>query len=333
MAQTRTHPSFHPSKYLPIEDYALIGDLHTVALVGKNGSIDWCCAPRFDSPSVFGALLDDEKGGRCRVAPVGKCTSEQRYLPATNVLETAFQAEGGGLLQVPDFMPVGPARGAYVEIHRMLHCVRGEVDVEVLFQPQFDYAQRTPFFSRRLHGMLAADLDDDVVTIATRPGIDWESAGARATARFRLSAGERLPLVIRFDDDEVHAIDQYRSNDKLETTAQWWDQWSAQLQYQGPYRLEVLRSALALKLCCYEPTGAIVAAVTTSLPEAHAGSRNWDYRYTWLRDSAFVLYSLDHCGYVAETDAFFAFLKRVTRRVEAKHLQIMFAVDGRRELP
>src|SRR5882672_8372864 len=131
--------------YLPIADYGLIGDLHTSALVGKNGSIDWCCAPRFDSPSIFGALLDEAKGGRCRVTPASSWTSEQRYLPATNVLETAFHAEGGGLLQVTDFMPVGPARGRYVEIHRMVHCLRGDLEVEVVFEPRFDYALRLPF--------------------------------------------------------------------------------------------------------------------------------------------------------------------------------------------
>src|SRR5262245_31968203 len=128
--------------YLPIADYGLIGDLSTAALVGRNGSIDWCCAPRFDSPSIFGALLDDSRGGRCRISPAGKWSSDQRYLPATNVLETAFQAEGGGLLQVTDFMPVATARGRYAEIHRMLHCLRGDVDVEIIFEPRFDYALR-----------------------------------------------------------------------------------------------------------------------------------------------------------------------------------------------
>jgi GH15 family glucan-1,4-alpha-glucosidase len=319
--------------YLPIADYGVIGDLHTAVLVGRNGSIDWCCAPRFDSPAIFGALLDNQRGGRCRVGPVASWTSEQRYLPATNVLETAFQADGGGLLQLTDFMPVGPARGKFPEIHRLLHCVRGDMEVEVCFEPRFDYALRMPFLVRRVHGVLAADLDDDVVTIAGPSGIEWKVGEHSASARFRMSAGDRIPLVLRFDDDDVHPVDRYQSADKLEMTTHWWDQWAAQLQYQGPYRNEVLRSALALKLCCYDPSGAIVAAPTTSLPESRAGIRNWDYRYTWLRDSAFVLYSLDHCGYAAETDSFFGFLKRVTRKVEARHLQIMFAVDGRREIP
>ncbi|MBI4419717.1 MAG: glycoside hydrolase family 15 protein [Gemmatimonadetes bacterium] len=318
--------------YLPIADYAVIGDLRTAALVGRNGSIDWCCVPRFDAPAVFGALLDDVRGGRCRIAPVAHWTSEQRYLPATNVLETAFHVDGG-VLQVIDFMPVGPARGRWTEIYRRVHCPRGSVEFEVLFEPRFDYGVQVPALVRRASGILATDQEDDVATITSAADVPWSIADGRATARLRLDGGSTLWFVVRFDDDEVLPLTAHEPDRKLETTTQCWDDWASRLRYQGPYHLEVQRSALALKLCCYEPSGAIVAAPTTSLPEAFGGARNWDYRFSWLRDSAFVLYSLDRFGYEAETKGFFDFLKRVCRRADPQHLQIMFTIDGHRDLP
>src|SRR5439155_17874504 len=319
--------------YLPIADYGIIGDLHTAALVGRNGSIDWCCARQFDTPSVFGALLDNARGGRCRIAPVGNWTSEQRYLPATNVLETSFHAEGEGVLQVIDFMPVGPARGRWTEIYRRVHCPRGGVEIDVLFEPRFDYGLQVPTVVRRAWGILASDQDDDVVTLSWPPEVPWILSDGRATARFRLEAGATWWFVVRFDDDEVLPLSAYEPDRKLEATTKWWDEWTSRLHYQGPYQLEVQRSVLALKLCCYEPSGAVIAAPTTSLPEALGGGRNWDYRFTWLRDSAFVLYSLDRLGYDTEVNAFLGFLKRVCRHAHGQHLQIMFTIDGRRDLP
>lgn len=319
--------------YLPIGDYGIIGDLHTAALVGRNGSIDWCCAPRFDSPSVFAAILDAGRGGRCAIALAAPSVSEQRYLPGTNVLVTTLRPETAGALQITDFMPVGPAREGRTEIHRRVRCLRGTLELEVLFEPRFDYGLKVPALTRRAQGILATDQDDDVATIAAGSGVHWQIADAQATARITLGPDQTAWFVLRFDDDEVHPVEHYRSEDKLEATIQWWDAWSSRLAYQGPYRQEVERSALALKLCCYEPSGAILAAPTTSLPEWPTGGRNWDYRFTWLRDSAFVLYALDALGYDAEADAFMRFLKRVCRRSDARHLQIMYAVDGRRELP
>ncbi len=318
--------------YLPIGDYAAIGDLHTAALVGRNGSIDWLCPGRFDSPSVFAALLDAARGGRCRVAPVLTASSEQRYLPATNVLETSFHVEGG-VLQLTDFMPVGPARTMGTEVHRIAHCPRGEVEVEVTFAPRFAYASRRTTLAHRRDGILASDAERDVASISAPSGLTWEIVGATATARTRLKAGERLILVLRFDDDEVRPLETLGTDWKLERTAQWWDEWVSQGRFEGPYRNELLRSALALKLCCYEPTGAVVAAPTTSLPEAPGGERNWDYRYAWLRDSAFVTAALHHLGFGADAAAFLGFLKRVCRLEREDHLQIMYGVDGGRELP
>lgn len=318
---------------LPIGDYAVIGDLHTAALVGRNGSLDWWCAPRFDSPSIFAALLDADRGGRWRIAPRGAWTSEQRYLPASNVLVTTFHVEGGAVVALTDFMPVGPARGRSAEIHRRVACTRGRADVDVTFTPRFDYASRVPVVTRRAHGVLATDARDEVVTLAGPPAAAWRIAYGAAEATLPLAAGEAAWLVLRHDDDEVYPVAEYASERKLEETAAWWDRWLDQLAYQGPFRQEVERSALALKLCCYAPTGAIVAAPTTSLPETQGGGRNWDYRFAWLRDAAFTLYGLDRLGFAAEVEAFLGFVKRLCRHADPRHLQIMYGVDGRRDLP
>ena len=317
----------------PIADHGLIGDLHTAALVALDGSIDWCCVPRFDAPSVFAALLDPERGGRCRIGLPGAGASEQRYLPATNILETSFHALDAGVAQVTDFMPVGPSREGHTEIHRRVTCLRAPVTVEVLFEPRFDYGLRPPRLVRRTHGVLATDLEDDVATISADPEVPWVIEETRARAQLLLHPGESRWFVLRFDDDEVHPLAAYASQQRLDETAAWWDRWSSALQYTGPYRREVERSALALKLCCYEPSGAVVAAPTTSLPEEAGGARNWDYRFAWLRDSAFVLYALDRSGFEAEVTAFLRFLKRVCRFSDGRHVQIMYGVDGRRDLP
>jgi len=234
-----------------IEDYAVLGDTQTAALVGRDGSIDWFCAPRFDSPSVFAALLDDARGGRWRIAPTVPATTEHRYLPGTNILVTTFRIESGGVLVVTDFMPVGPAREGRTEIHRRVQCTRGACEVEVAFEPRFDYGTRQPVMARRACGVLATDAEDDVATLSSAPDVAWQTEAARATARLSLAADEAAWFVLRCDDDEVYAVAHYRSQEKLDATARWWDEWASRLQYQGPYRQEVERSALALKLCCY----------------------------------------------------------------------------------
>jgi len=322
-----------PSAYLPIGDHGLIGDLHTAALVGRNGAIDWWCAPRFDAPSIFGALLDAAGGGHWTIAPRGPWTSEQRYLPATNVLVTTFHTDSGGVAALTDFMPLPATRGVGSEIHRRVGCTRGAVEVEVVFAPRFGYGAQAPELVLRRNGVLATDVEDDVATLAAPTGITWTVKDGRAAAHLALQAGEAVWLVLRYDDDEVHPIEYYASNDRLDATARWWDAWLAQLAYRGPYRQEVERSALVLKLCCYDPSGAIIGAPTTSLPESAGGDRNWDYRFVWLRDAAFVLYGLERLGFGSEVDGFLAFLKRVSRRSDGRHLQIMYGVDGRRDLP
>ncbi|MBI4543212.1 MAG: glycoside hydrolase family 15 protein [Gemmatimonadetes bacterium] len=318
--------------YPAIADHGVIGDLHTAALVGRDGSIDWACLPRFDSMSLFAAILDDAKGGRWRVAPRAYSAAEQRYLAGTNVLQTVFRTEGG-VADLTDFMPVGPSRAGRSRIFRRVRAVRGQTPIQVSWEPRFDYATRAPTFHPRRHGVLATDLDNDVAAIIGPAGVAWRLADGAATAGLTLAEGEAAWFVGTFDEDELGGIPSHDPEATLDATVRFWDAWSSRLRYDGPFRREVERSALALKLCCYEPTGAIVAAPTTSLPESLAGGRNWDYRYTWLRDSAFVLYALDRLGYETETDAFLGFLKRVCRREDSRSLQIMFAVDGERQLP
>jgi GH15 family glucan-1,4-alpha-glucosidase len=316
-----------------LDHYGLIGDLRTAALVRRDGSIDFCCAPRFDSPGVFSALLDDERGGRWRITPSGTWTSEQRYLAGTNVLETAFRVAGEGVVTITDFMAVGPRRGNRCRIFRRVFAVRSAMKVDIDFQPRFDFASVTTHVYRRRHGLLATDRDNDAVALSGPEGIEWRIEGGRACATIEISEGQDAWFVLAFDEDEVQALAEHQPADALEATTRWWDEWASKLVYEGPHRREVERSALALKLCCYEPTGAIVAAPTTSLPESPQGGRTWDYRFTWLRDSAFVLYALDELGAVEEAEAFFGFLRRVCRRVDAAHLQIMYGLHGERDLP
>jgi GH15 family glucan-1,4-alpha-glucosidase len=322
--------------YKPISDYGLIGDMRTCALVGLDGSIDWCCFPRFDSASLFGALLDDRKGGRFRVRPTVPYTSTQRYLPATNVLVTSFHIEQSGVAEVLDFMPSlerGRELSAYHEIHRRIECTRGEVELEALFEPRFDYALSSVALVPRRHGVLATDLEDEAVAVAASESIWWEvdETGGAARARFRMQAGETAWIVLRYDDDEVYPVAHYESREKLEATIAFWDEWVSRIQYRGAFRAEVERSALVLKLLFYAPTGAVVAAPTTSLPEEIGGVRNWDYRFTWLRDAAFTLYSLHVLGQFDEANRFMDYLKRVCRK-SSDHLQIMYGNGGERVL-
>jgi GH15 family glucan-1,4-alpha-glucosidase len=203
----------------------------------------------------------------------------------------------------------------------------------VRFDPRFDYARQQTVCRPRRSGVLTTDRRKDVATIAASPGIAWQCTDQGALARFTPAEGETIWFVLTFDEDEVQPVEAHEPEKVLDATIRWWDAWAASLRYEGAFWKEVERSALALKLCCYEPTGAIVAAPTTSLPESYRGGRNWDYRFAWLRDSAFVLFALDVLGVDQEADAFLHFLRRVCRLESDDPLQIMFAVDSARELP
>lgn len=318
----------------PISSYALIGDMRTAALVGLHGGIDWCCLPRFDSASVFAALLDPVRGGSWVVAPAVPFESTARYVPGTNVLETIFRTDAGVAI-VTDFMPVtadGHPDGPHPEIHRQLTAVSGQIPMTVRFMPRFGYAARTTRLEVLGSGLFASDRTDQVLTLSSAQPFDWSVEHATATTRFTLEPEEVRWLVLRFDDDDIHPVDRYESGRKLDRTIDFWRRWSAAVHYHGPYRKAVERSALALKLLTSAETGAIIAAPTTSLPETVGGTRNWDYRFVWLRDAVFTMDALQSVGHHAEAAEFMRFLRKVCRLESAGHLQIMYTLDGGRDL-
>ncbi len=317
-----------------ISDYGLIGDMRTAALVSREGAIDWCCLPRFDSGSVFAALLDPVRGGTWSVQPVEPYTTRQRYHRGTNILETTFRTADAEI-QLIDFMPVGidgRPSGPHPEIHRQIRCLGGSGAVRVVFMPRFEYASRTTRLEMLRAGIYASDRTEQVVTLSSARPFDWTIEQGIATATFTFSEGETRWLVLRYDDDDIHPVDRYDSAQKLEITAAFWRVWISRIKYIGPFRNEVSRSALALKLLTHADTGAIIAAPTTSLPEVIGGKRNWDYRFVWLRDAAFTLAALENVGHYAEADHFMRFLKKISRHEGGGHLQIMYGIDGRRDV-
>lgn len=317
-----------------IADYGIIGDMRTAALVGRHGGIDWCCLPRFDSGSVFGALLDPQRGGTWLVQPAEPFQATQRYLTGTNILQTTFQTIQGEAV-LTDFMPValeGRPAGTHPEIHRRLHGVRGQMAMRMRFMPRFEYASRATRIEVLAAGIFASDRTDQVVTLSSVREFEWRIEQGAADTNFAISAGDARWLVLRYDDDDIHPVDRYESAAKLEATTAFWLRWSSRIRYTGPWREAVERSALALKLLTHAESGAIIAAPTTSLPEVIGGSRNWDYRFVWLRDAVFTLSALESVGHPEEAGAFMRFLRRVCRHEGGGHLQIMYGVDGRRDL-
>lgn len=312
--------------YLPIEDYGVIGNLRTVALVGRDGAIDWCCLPDLDGASVFGALLDARRGGRFRIRPAGTWTSRQRYLGETNVLETAFEAAGGRLL-LTDFMPLtGSIVGsghppATPELYRLVHCPEGTVEVEVEWSPRFDYARATTRVERHDGGFVAyAGAERMALGGLGADGTDVRGVDGRPVlrARFRLSAGMSMALVARYNT-ETCRCDPAEARAALDETLAAWDEWAHHCvegqacAFAGPRHAQVVRSGLVLKLLTHPGTGAIAAAATTSLPEEIGGVRNWDYRYSWIRDAAFTGQALVSLGHRAEALDFLRWAQHVSR--------------------
>src|SRR6516164_3673223 len=294
--------------YKPIESYGVIGDLHTIALVGMDGSIDWCCLPHFDSPSIFAAILDEHKGGFFKIASLYEAQHKQMYLPDSNVLLTRFLSpEGVG--EVVDFMPVqDQSRGRKVhQIVRVVRAVRGAV-FEVPGM-RFSLVSRFPLARQ----------------------------GTGVATEFLLHPGERSTFILRqIEDDNDSGLMEARlvGTQLLTQTLEFWRRWISKCRYDGRWREMVNRSALMLKLLTFAPTGAIVAAPTCSLPEEIGGVRNWDYRYTWVRDAAFTLYAFLRLGLTNEAERFMGWLEQ--RAIEGARLgplQIMYRIDGRHEMP
>jgi GH15 family glucan-1,4-alpha-glucosidase len=322
--------------YLPIAEHGVIGDLRSVALVGTNGTIDWYCCPRFDSPSVFGAILDARRGGHFSIRPTEEGgTSRQLYLPDTNVLITRFLMPDG-VAEVEDFMPVATAPGRLhrQRLIRRVECVRGRLRFDVEVEPRFDYG-RARHETEAAEGCVIFRSPSLSLALSTPVELSQRRDGVAGT--FELAQGESITFVL----EELDGRDRKRPYEEAETrrlyeeTIHYWRRWLSRSRYAGRWRETVNRSALVLKLLTYEPTGAIVAAPTASLPERLGGSRNWDYRYTWIRDAAFSLYGLLRLGFTEEAAAFMDWL---TDRVQEPRdggsgpLQIMYRVDGSADL-
>jgi GH15 family glucan-1,4-alpha-glucosidase len=323
--------------YKPIEDYGIIGDLHTVALVGIDGSIDWCCLPHFDSPSIFGAILDDEKGGYFKISALAPSRHKQLYLPDTNVLITRFFGEEG-IAELIDFMPIegrsllySPPK--YHQIIRRLSVVAGHVRFRVECFPAFNYARDRHEIHSFPQGMTFVSSSASVGLAAPVPlTID----GTGVVAEFSLSRGRSATFFLRQADQGSDAnllIPEKTGEAAFHETVDFWKLWLSQCRYTGRWREMLQRSALVLKLLTYAPTGAIVAAPTTSLPEEIGGVRNWDYRYCWMRDASFTLYALMRLGFSEEAGHFMNWLEERCRELKPDDsLQPMYSVTGNHDL-
>ena len=314
---------------LPIGARGMIGDGFSCALVRVDGAIDWLCMPRFDSPSVFGALLDKGKGGITWIRPVSRpFRSLQRYDPDTNVLETLFQVDGQGVVRLTDFMPwTDDPRSAIHEVHRRIQCLEGTVHLEILFDPRFDYGRAHTSVSVHQDGVLASSQQGETMVAVVDDDTLWAprpEGGVRLNVEMR--AGQRKWMVLSWDAPGPAPIAAYRPFEHLRQTRHRWREWASKLDYDGPWRHHVLRSALALKLLIYAPTGAMVAAPTASLPEWPGGRRNWDYRYVWTRDAAMAIRAANLVGYEREAREFFHYMRDALSHREG--LQVMYDLDG-----
>jgi GH15 family glucan-1,4-alpha-glucosidase len=369
-------------RYRPIGQYGIIGDCRTAALIGPDGSVDWCCLPHFDSPALFCRLLDADRGGYFQLSPADTFDAAMTYLPGTNILETTFQTNNGRLRLI-DFMPVRSrqpqpeliARLASLlpraplglrsalerdvgndvasphRITRLVTCLEGSITIALTLKATFDYARQEPVIAYQSlpDGMAGAILSagnhylvlllrylPSQTAHASNVPITLTGADHLLRTHIVLAAGQRMVVALNYARNAAEAhtlLSRLVSHDvdaDLDETLTFWHDWTAQSQYDGPYQKAVIRSALALKLCVFEPTGAIVAAPTTSLPEAIGGVRNWDYRYTWLRDSAFTLSALEQLGYYNEARDYFHFLHDLHIR-NVNKLRIMYGIRGEAE--
>jgi GH15 family glucan-1,4-alpha-glucosidase len=315
-----------------IQDYAVIGDCRAAALVSRYGSLDWLCWPRFDSVAIFSALLDPDKGGRWSFAPTSPCRFERRYIQNTNVLETSFLC-GSGQAVLTDLMPVASGqfkRGAMMADHelvRRLVCTEGEIEIQVDFRPRAAYGEGP--IQLRDHGKLGLRFESGggVYWLRCSRPLHVESDRVRDT--ITLKRGETLDFSLSYSEESPAVLPALgeRVRAAIDRSVEWWQQWTARSNYQGPYREMVTRSALALKLLAYAPSGAITAAATTSLPERIGDSLNWDYRYCWLRDASLTIRALLGLGYMDEAESFLTWLLHATRLTQPE-LRVMYDVFG-----
>ncbi len=310
---------------LLIEDLALIGSTRTGALVDRRGSIGWFCAPRFDSQAMFAALLGDESNGHWTLAPAGGApATRRRYRDGTLVLESEWETDDGAV-RVVDLMPIGD-HGTHIV--RLVEGLRGRVQMEMELAIRFDTGSRVPWVTAAEGGIRAVAGADAVML---RSPVETHGADHTTRAAFSIAAGERFPFVLSWYPSHLGSPPELEVASVVEQTEGWWRAWSDRCTYQGPWRDAVVRSLITLKALTYEPTGAIVAAPTTSLPEDLGGARNWDYRYCWLRDATFTLYALMHGGYQQEAKAWRDWLLRAVAG-DAHSIQVLYGVAGERRI-
>jgi GH15 family glucan-1,4-alpha-glucosidase len=319
------------SPHPPINDYGIIGDCRTAALVSREGSIGWLCLPDFSSPSIFGEILDRKKGGLFRVNPRGKFKATRRYLESTTpVLETTFEGPRGAVRLIDVFPVIDGAESLQPmrEILRIIEGLTGELDLEIRIDPQPNYGRTTPRIKH--HGTLGwcCSWANELLTV--RGDIDFSRAGDALYATACVRAGERIRVSLAYVKGDVGVLPMLgsKADERLTRTLQWWRGWTERCTYRGPYKDAVLRSALTLKLLTFSLSGAIIAAPTGSLPEAIGGNRNWDYRYCWLRDAGMTMQAFIGLGFHEEARAFLSWLLHATR-LTWPELQVVYDVYGR----
>ena len=313
---------------IPIEDYALIGNTHTAALVGRHGSIDWLCMPRFDSGACFAALLGTPDNGRWLLAPAAEAkTVRRKYRGDTLVLETEFELAGGERVALIDFMPICEHDGR-IDLIRIVEGRSGVVPMRMEAVFRFDYGRIVPWVRRREYGLSAVAGPD---ALQLRTPVPMRGENLKTVASFRVTEGERIPFTLTWYPSHLPESGTRHPLKSLDDTEEYWRQWSARCHDGGQWRPQVIRSLITLKALTYSPTGGIVAAPTTSLPEWIGSVRNWDYRYCWLRDATFTLYALLSSGYSDEATAWCAWLLRAIAGQPAQ-TQIMYGIAGERRL-
>ncbi len=319
--------------FQPIENYGVIGNMQSIALVGMNGSIDFFCYPEFDSPTVFAALLDDQKGGRFQIRPqLSNLRVRQLYLPETNILLTRFLAEEG-VAELTDYMPIEEEGEQPNEIVRTVSVIRGNVHFQMCCQPRFNYAAGKHELQISDHCITFLPADSLCPPMSLYSTVTLERQSQDVTSAFTLKGGETATFVLGSPRANGDPPEMSEVGRRLLDTVQFWKAWISKSNYKGRWREMVYRSAFLLKLLISRKHGSLVAAPTFSLPESIGGVRNWDYRFTWVRDAAFTLYALIRLGFVDETEAFIEWLKdRLSDDAQRGPLQVMYGLDGRQKL-
>jgi GH15 family glucan-1,4-alpha-glucosidase len=319
--------------FQPIENHGVIGNMRSIALVGMNGSIDFMCYPEFDSPTIFASLLDDDNGGRFQIQPrLENLRVRQLYLPDTNILVTRFLSNNG-VAELTDFMPIGIKSEQPNEIVRKVSVIRGKIPFTMCCDPRFDYARCRHTVETTKDFAIFTPENQQCPPVALYSTIALQQESGKVISHFTLNAGEEATFVFgevhpREEPPEMEFIDR-----RFRQTSRFWKSWIAKSNYKGRWREVINRSALVLKLLISRKHGSLIAAPTFSLPELIGGVRNWDYRYTWLRDATFTLYALIRLGFVEEAEAFIDWLKdRLVDDAQRGPLQTMYGIDGRQKL-